>query len=511
MSSTHKNRKSIGDDNLVHLHKNVFISRGDSQYYEKVIQYLDPSSPEAHYHLAQQHEQRGMLDKALHHYKVAMKTRPSPYYYAAVNGAERMKQPPLHVPVRTNRAPDANHQNNTAIVPSYVKIGLILLLLVNLLLVAVLYGPIAVSKAVSVLKPSTVGKEVSYETAESPFLMTFTYGIPSAQVEKTLHQKAITLADAYPKHGIVIYGVLSAAPNEDNTAVPLTDEAWKSDAFVIAEYNPIVDRAVKIRFLHPDVQKLKPRTEAAANIVRTALQSYISDNGVAPRSIDQLTLDYPHNYLSVIPMEARSGSADVRTVFNGRGGWVYDRAETEPERMFYPNTEPADLAELGRLPFHPVTVTIDTAEHMLQLRSGEAVLARYPVGLGADNRTPEGTFRVSERVRTPLGKQPGVYGAAALGLGAIAIHGTSDADSIGQDRSLGCIRLSNENIEALFPLVPRGATVMITGGKATDPATAKEVHPLSQPLALLGVPIAPPLHGSGSDETAGNTVFHWLG
>lgn len=517
MSSSHKNRKGAGEDNLVHLHKNVFLSRGDSQYYEKVIRYLDPNSPEAHYHLAQQYEQQGFPDKALHHYKEAMKTRPSPFFYAAVNGAERLKQQPQpSAAAKPGRAPRAaTPPKSAAVVPSFVKIGLMLLFLINVMLVAVLYGPIAVSKAVSLLKSSAVGKEVSYETTESPFLITFAYGTPNAQVESVLHQKAITLAEAYPKQGIVIYGIQSAAPNEGHIAVPLTDEASKTNAFVTAEYNPVVDRAVKIRFLHPDVQKAKPRTEAAANIVRTALQSYIADHGSAPASIERLTQNYPDNYLSFIPMEAHSGSANVRTVFNGRGGWIYNPAEMDPERMFYPNLEPEELAALGRLPYAPVTVTIDTAEHTLQLRSGEAVLARYPVGLGAEGHsTPEGTFRVGERVTMPLGKQPGVYGTAALGLGAIAIHGTTDADSIGQNRSLGCIRLSNDNIEALFPLVPRGAAVVIAGGRPAaasdaDADAAAKAASSTIPPSLLD-PDGAALKGR-SNENAGSTVFHWLG
>ncbi|MNI72952.1 putative L,D-transpeptidase YkuD [compost metagenome] len=102
----------------------------------------------------------------------------------------------------------------------------------------------------------------------------------------------------------------------------------------------------------------------------------------------------------------------------------------------------------------------------------------------------------------PIGSKPKVYGVAGLGLGDIAIHGTYEESSIGQDVSLGCIRLKNSDIEELFAFVPKGTEVMIKerGGRvATKLVSAAE----SNRLIPAQLPIV--------DETPENHIFAWLG
>jgi lipoprotein-anchoring transpeptidase ErfK/SrfK len=52
--------------------------------------------------------------------------------------------------------------------------------------------------------------------------------------------------------------------------------------------------------------------------------------------------------------------------------------------------------------------------------------------------------------------------------GLIRIHGTTDPSSIGRYASHGCIRMHNEEIEALFPLVDVGRRVIIVGARPAD-------------------------------------------
>ncbi len=49
--------------------------------------------------------------------------------------------------------------------------------------------------------------------------------------------------------------------------------------------------------------------------------------------------------------------------------------------------------------------------------------------------------------------------------GLIRIHGTSPSErpSIGHYESHGCIRMLNEDVEQLYPLVPVGTHVLIVG------------------------------------------------
>jgi lipoprotein-anchoring transpeptidase ErfK/SrfK len=47
--------------------------------------------------------------------------------------------------------------------------------------------------------------------------------------------------------------------------------------------------------------------------------------------------------------------------------------------------------------------------------------------------------------------------------GLIRVHGTTDDSSIGRYASHGCIRMHNEEVEALFEEVPVGSHVVIVG------------------------------------------------
>ncbi|UUZ80847.1 hypothetical protein LJK88_39635 [Paenibacillus sp. P26] len=317
-------RKRFGthlESNLVHLHKNFYVNRSDPHYYEKIIRYFDPRSAEAHYRLGRQLELGGFTDKAIYHYNQAMKAYPSEYYYPAYSALRHLQQQ-LH--------PGSSSENNVLppagkkFLPPLLKFLLLFLLLINVLLVGIFYGPPVVSKAVSWVKPWEVGREVTYESTEKPFVLHFPYGTDQAKIESALHRKAIELAGDYPKMSITVYGLASAVRTMDNTAVPLTDDKLKNMAFVVAEYNPAVDTAVKIRFLNRDFEQLKPQAEAGANLVRTALTAYISQNGHPPESLELLTGNYPDNYISEIPLEPATGSALVRTGFDGSGGWVYN-------------------------------------------------------------------------------------------------------------------------------------------------------------------------------------------
>ncbi|MFB6363120.1 L,D-transpeptidase family protein [Paenibacillus elgii] len=502
--------KSPAADKLVRLHKNIYLNRSDPKYHEKVIAYLDPHSPEAHYKLGQYFENNGNIGKALQHYKEAMSTYPSPYYFPASGSIRRLTKenaPAIPQPQAASGTVASRKKRNGA--AAGLKMLLLVLLFINVLLLALLYGPTAASKVVSAFMPWSVGKEVTYESVETPFVLHFPYGEPQKAVEESLHKKALQLANEHPKQTIVLYGVASGVRNADNQAVPLNDEQLKIKAFVVAEYNPAVDTSVKIRFFHPEFQKL--RTTAGAQLIRTALEAYAADHGSAPSSIEQLFQPYPNNYASYMPIETITGSAHVRTVFDGSGGWVYDARAQDPARRFYPNVAweegaSGTTAASTSLPFEPITVAIDKSARLLRLNAGPVVLAELPVGLGADGRTPDGTLTVLERVREPQGSRPGAYGAAALGMGELAIHGTSDEASIGANRSLGCIRLTNEAMSALYPLVPRGARVVIGSGRTGGSENAPV---LVQPELLL-----PSGKGSLSRETeemAKHRVFHWLG
>ncbi|TBL80808.1 L,D-transpeptidase family protein [Paenibacillus thalictri] len=496
MNPIKKRFKSHLVDGLEHLQKNLHINRNDPMYYEKVIRYMDPKSTEAHYRLGQKYEQRGNMDKALFHYNECMKTYPSPYYYDSASAIRKLgrKNSPKAV-----SEPPVFHKGGASLTPFW-KIVLVSLLLLNLMLLGLYLAKGTVSKTVSALKLWGIGREITFESVDVPFIMYLSNNKPQKDIEYDIYNKALELAKANLGQNVQIYGIAYNGPNPEQNTVPMADQTWKTKAFVVAEYNAAHDQNVKIRYLQADFQRLKPLTEAGANLVRTALEAYISDNGAPPDTLDKLAADYPHNYLSFIPKEIQSGSNQIVKKYDGLGGWVFDSSTKQISDMFYPNVTGPPNSQMAD--FEPFRLVVGKSDHMLQLLSGSTLLAEKQVGLGADDLTPEGVFTVVDRVKEPRGKQPNVYGSAALGMGSLAVHGTNAPDSIGKNLSLGCIRMTNEDMEELYPFVPKGTQVFIGDRIQTQPNAASA---LWNPEGLS------PSETSRAVETAKNAIFHWLG
>lgn len=113
----------------------------------------------------------------------------------------------------------------------------------------------------------------------------------------------------------------------------------------------------------------------------------------------------------------------------------------------------------------PLEIVVDVSSHQLAVVQGDMVIRSYRVGLGGD-RTPEGSFYISEKVRNPNGTEDGIFGSRGMTLSdtLYAIHGTDDPDSIGKDESLGCIRMRKADVEELYDMVPLGTKVTIKNG-----------------------------------------------
>ena len=137
--------------------------------------------------------------------------------------------------------------------------------------------------------------------------------------------------------------------------------------------------------------------------------------------------------------------------------------------------------------FHAI---VTKSEYVMDLYlendSGRVIIASFPVGLGELDGTPTGRFKVRSRSKlvNPPWTNPGTgeyfypddpmnpIGERWIGLEGIdpanesltgyGIHGTIDLDSIGADRSMGCIRLRDEDvIKAYDALVTNGSTITI--------------------------------------------------
>lgn len=123
---------------------------------------------------------------------------------------------------------------------------------------------------------------------------------------------------------------------------------------------------------------------------------------------------------------------------------------------------------------NPYRMEIQLSAHRLTVYKQQEVVLDEPIGVGtAEAPTPGGSYYIKELLQPP--DPNGAYGPYAYGLsgfsnvltdfaggdGVIGVHGTNEPDAIGTDVSHGCIRLRNEAISELAPVLPLGTPVTI--------------------------------------------------
>jgi LysM repeat protein len=138
-----------------------------------------------------------------------------------------------------------------------------------------------------------------------------------------------------------------------------------------------------------------------------------------------------------------------------------------------------------KIPTQPFNARIYKSQFRLDVFLGDTYVRSYRVGLGAENGTPEGVWRVKERLanptyfpsessphkrvipaddpNNPLGEWwiglEGVEGAA-VGHSGYGIHGTIEPESIGKAVSLGCVRMHNEDVGFVWKLLQPGKSTV---------------------------------------------------
>ncbi len=123
----------------------------------------------------------------------------------------------------------------------------------------------------------------------------------------------------------------------------------------------------------------------------------------------------------------------------------------------------------------PFYVKIFKNRHVMHVFLQETFVRQYTVGLGLENGTPTGEWSVTDKLvnppyysprgegiiaaddpDNPLGERwiglRGVRGEA-VGQQRYGIHGTHDPSTIGKSESLGCVRMYNEDVEALYDML----------------------------------------------------------
>jgi hypothetical protein len=123
---------------------------------------------------------------------------------------------------------------------------------------------------------------------------------------------------------------------------------------------------------------------------------------------------------------------------------------------------------------HDWRIEVRLGEFNLKVYEGEELFLDAPIAIAKDNTpTPGGLYYTTELLQPP--DPNGAYGTYAYGLsgfsdvltsfnggpGQLGIHGTNQPELIGTQVSSGCIRLRNEDIDQLAPVLPLGVPVEI--------------------------------------------------
>lgn len=276
---------------------------------------------------------------------------------------------------------------------------------------------------------------------------------------------------ALPATGTVAVDV-APPPGEDDRpggAAVESDRAAREKALALVEQasrsdDPIEQARLLTSALMTDA--LDARAEAAAY---SALQEAIARGILNPR------LDAYCHRVTVEPGDSlwricRDAAKD------GRGG-------VTPGLVRALNGLRSDNIQPGmrlKLPSHAVSIVVTKSKFRLDLFLGDLLVRRYSVGLGKDNKTPEGGFTIKTRLVDPPWFKPGVgevpaghadniLGTRWLGFASkpefpeaatFGIHGTREEDSIGTESSNGCVRMRNADVEDLFEWV--GESVQVT-------------------------------------------------
>lgn len=123
-------------------------------------------------------------------------------------------------------------------------------------------------------------------------------------------------------------------------------------------------------------------------------------------------------------------------------------------------------------------IFVDKSEYILILTLNDHYIKQYDIGTGKDDKTPVGTFEVSEKMVEPtwyagngevykFGHEKNVLGTRWIGFKdkpgyyGFGIHGTAYPESIGKSESNGCVRLKNQEVEELYVFVTSESKVFI--------------------------------------------------
>lgn len=159
----------------------------------------------------------------------------------------------------------------------------------------------------------------------------------------------------------------------------------------------------------------------------------------------------------------------VRVIQSPDDGWVLVSLPGRPNgRTGWIRAQDVEMSTVT------TSILIDLSSRHMEVWRDGVLTVSTPVAIGsATSPTPTGVFFVTDAI--DMTANPGAWGPYAFGLsarsdvitefnggdGIIGIHGTNRPSSIGEARSLGCIRVPNEIVLEMAGYVELGALVEI--------------------------------------------------
>lgn len=241
-------------------------------------------------------------------------------------------------------------------------------------------------------------------------------------------------------------------------------------------------------------------TEESLAVLSSAMKHYKEKYGEWPSELSELNKPFPNNWIAGTDVVMKQSFKPLLTQLrkSERIGKLDGSSHTEDEETKNNSQTQQGKPQTGAEPYftQSLEVIIDLKQYRLAVVSGNVMLRSYPVGLGGD-RTPEGTYKISDKVVNPNGRDDGDFGSRGMQLSDTnyAIHGTNEPDSIGKDESLGCIRMLGKDVEELFDLIPMGTKVTVGKGILSDLESAPK-----QRFAL----------DNRQDQSNPHRTYHWL-
>lgn len=125
----------------------------------------------------------------------------------------------------------------------------------------------------------------------------------------------------------------------------------------------------------------------------------------------------------------------------------------------------------------PPEIVVSKSEFTLTVLLQGRFVKQWTVGIGKEDRTPEGTFTIEKKQKNPewtfqgkvhkFGAPENILGTRWMGFkntpehSGFGIHGSKEGEGVGSAASNGCVRMRNADVEDLFGLVPMGTQVVI--------------------------------------------------